>query len=77
MNSQTSVLRALSPSSSKCSNSISSMRSPLICRTSRTRPPEMCLRKSIHSIGGSSGLTFFSRVMWARAQPALAESNSS
>ena len=77
MNSQTSVLRALSPSSSKCSNSTSSMRSPLICRTSRTRPPEMCLRKSMHSIGGSSGLTFFSRVMWARAQPALAESKSS
>ena len=76
MNSHTNVLVVRSPSSSKCSKAISKIRSQSIWRTSVTRAPERCLRSSIHSMGGSSGLFFLTRVMWARAQPALAENST-
>ena len=76
MNSQMMRLRAVSPSSSKCSISTSRMRSHSSARMPLILPPVMCLRISIHSAGGSSGLFFRVVVRWARAQLAVADRSS-
>ena len=74
-----SVIRCLlhkSPNSSRCSISISIIRSSEGCVTEMIRPLLICFLKSITKLGAVAGLGLLSSVIYASGREALAESTT-